>query len=485
MRWFWWVALCTLTLVSGCAESNLLRSPATDTTPPQIVSTQPANNAENVQDARITVTFSEPMSTGSVQLEATPSLVWGAGTWSDGDRVLTFLPADLRPNTRYTVRVAGRDRAGNSLTGATTFTFSTGAVVQAGALVENQIRSRLSAIPDVRVYATSLAWVVGAPERVLQPLSEEQRAAREQANRQAADVARRLRAFFSDRSVSARDLVEFAFWLDGELRLAASPVPVPEPTAAPQAQAPASPPSSPSPRAPASPTPAAPAAESAPARLRGLDELVRDLYAGVGRELWARAREDHEREAAQTRDGVEERLRQAAAYLRLSALPFTRMVVVPNLLAPRDSVESFTADGVLHVVVGPSAGPNVRGVLRAFLRAAVAPAVAAAEPAAQRLEGAYELVKDAAQSRGVRSWAEVVRESLVRAVEARLVFPGPQEQNDSVETAFAQGFLLVRHFAARLPTLERGEVNLAQFVQRSLEATTVEQLRAEWANRRR
>ncbi len=481
MRWIWWLVLCTL--ASGCAESNLLRSPATDTTPPQIVSTQPANNAENVQEARITITFSEPMSTGSVQLDATPSLVWGAGTWSDGDRVLTFLPADLRPNTRYTIRVAGRDRAGNSLTGVTTFTFSTGPAVQAVALVENELRNRLSAAPDVRVYATFLAWLVGAPERVLQPLSEDQQIVRDRASRQAPEVARRLRAFFADRPVSARDLVEFAFWLDGELRLATSPLPVPEPASPPQAPA-----ASPSPRAtPASaqaPGPS-PAAESAPTRLRGFDELLRQLYADAGRELWARAREEHEREAIQLRDGAEERLRQAASYLRLSGFPFSRMVVVPNLLGARDSVESFSTDGVLHVVVGPSAGPNVRGVLRAFLRAVVVPAVAAAEPAARRLESVYELVRDAAQARGLRSWSEVVRESLVRAVEARLLFPGPQEQSEFLETALAQGFLLVRQFAARLPALERGEVNLAQFVQRSLEATTPEQLRAEWANRRR
>ncbi len=485
MRWVWWMVLSTL--ASGCAESSLLRSAATDTTPPQIVSTQPANNAENVQEARITITFSEPMSTSSVQLDATPSLVWGAGTWSDGDRVLTFLPADLRPNTRYTIRVAGRDRAGNSLTGVTTFTFSTGPAVQVVALVENELRNRLSAAPDVRVYATFLAWLVGAPERVLQPLSEDQQIVRDRASRQAPEVARRLRAFFADRPVSTRDLAEFAFWLDGELRLAASPLPVPEPTSAPRA--PTDPPASASPRAtPASaqaPVPSSPAAQFAPARLRGFDELLRQLYADAGRELWARAREEHEREAIQLRDGVEERLRQAAGYLRLSGLPFSRMVVVPNLLGARDSVESFSTDGVLHVVVGPSAGPNVRGVLRAFLRAVVVPAVAAAEPAARRLESVYELVRDAAQARGLRSWSEVVRESLVRAVEARLLFPGPQEQNEFLETAFAQGFLLVRQFAARLPTLERGEVSLAQFVQRSLEATTPEQLRAEWANRRR
>ncbi len=485
MRWILWIMLCAL--VSGCAESNLLRSPATDTTPPQIVSTQPANNAENVQDARITITFSEPMSTASVQLEATPSLVWGAATWSDGDRVLTFLPADLRPNTRYTIRVTGRDRAGNSLAGTTTITFTTGAVVQAALVAENQLRNRLSAAPDVRVYATFLAWVVGAPDRVLQPLSEEQRAVRDQVSRVAPEVARRLRAFFADRPVSQQDLLEFSFWLDGELRLAASPIPAPEIASTPQGTP--SPATSPGPRATPSPSPAgrapSPPAESTPGRLRGLEELVRELHAAAGRALWERARGEHEQEAAYYRDAVEERLRQAVAYLRLSTLPFTRLVVVPNLLGLRDSVESFSADGVFHVVVGPSAGPNVRGVVRAFLRAAVTPAVSAAESAVRRLESAYELVKDTAQARGMASWTEVVRESLVRAVEARLVFPGPQDQNEFVEATFSQGFLLVRHFAARLPSLERGEVNLAQFVQRSLEATTLEQLRAEWANRRR
>ncbi|MDR7617708.1 MAG: Ig-like domain-containing protein, partial [Armatimonadota bacterium] len=58
--------LAAALLLAGCAESNLVRSTATDTTPPTVVATLPASGAENVTEARVVVTFSEPMSTATV-----------------------------------------------------------------------------------------------------------------------------------------------------------------------------------------------------------------------------------------------------------------------------------------------------------------------------------------------------------------------------------------------------------------------------------
>lgn len=475
------VLIAAAALVAGCAESNLLRGAATDTTPPTLISSEPAEGAQNVGEVRVSLTFSEPMSTHSVQIEANPGLTWGAGTWSNGDRTLTFIPTDVRPNARYTLRISGRDRAGNTMA-PRTLTFATGAVVQAGALVENLMRNRVFAAADERLYAVFLTSVAAAGERVLQAMPEDHRQLRETLAREAPDAVRKIREFFAGRNVTARALAEYALWLTPELQVGPSPTPIRVGTGPQGAQVTPTP-------TPAAPTPpAATPAGGRPvtAQLSGLDALVRDLYTGArGRELWSRAREDHEREAQQYSAASEERLRQAAMYLRVNALPFERFVIVPNLLGARDSVEDVRVGGTLHVVVGPSAGPNVRGVLRSFVRAITSPVVGAHGDLLDRSRALYDVVKDEAEARGMTSWEDVVRESLVMAVEARLALPNAEEQTQYVDTVFAQGHVLVRHFVGRLPALERGEVNLGRFVQEALGAVNVEQVRQQWANRRR
>ncbi|GBD29369.1 hypothetical protein HRbin32_00457 [bacterium HR32] len=214
--------------------------------------------------------------------------------------------------------------------------------------------------------------------------------------------------------------------------------------------------------------------------------MVREVYEQArGRELWAAARAEHEQLAQQYRLATEERVRQATIYLRLNTFPFERLVVVPNLLGPRDQVRAVSVGGVLHVVVGPSSAPNVRGVLRAFLGAVLEPPTAAAKDEVDRLKGLYDLVRDEVSSRGLREWEQVVRESLVRAVEARLFLPGRDEQDSFLDTSFNEGLILVRHFAGRLDSLERGEVNLSQFVQQALQSANADQLRQQWQGRSR
>ncbi len=517
----WSLVVCVL-LAAGCAESNLVRTTATDTTPPAVVTTLPGNGAENVTEARVVVTFSEPMSTASVRLEATPSVVWGSPTWSDGDRTVTFVPSDLRPNTRYTVRVSGRDRAGNNLTGTASFSFTTGALIQAGVVAQNLVQNRVFGAVDERLYAVFLAWVAGQPDRALQASPEEHRRLREVVTQRAPEAARKAREFFSQHPLSTGQLVEAAYWLTPDLRgsntpassavLSAQPTsptpqgpgsPTPRPTPSPaRPAAPPSPSPTPAARPPengqagssASPQPAPAASPASPAPEPraagplppGLDELVREVYEKAqGRQLWQDTRAEHEQLAQQYRIPTEERVRQATTYLRLSGFPFERLVVVPNLLGPRDEVREVRVGSVLHVVAGPSAGPNVRGVLRAFLRAVLDPPTAAAKDQVDRLRALHDLVKDEAVLRGFREWEDVVRESLVRAVEARLFLPGRDEQDSFLDASFQEGLILVRHFAGRLDGLERGEVNLNQFVQQALQAANADQLRQQWAGRSR
>jgi|GEM_PF-1201844 len=568
--------LLTTALAVGCAESNLLRGTPTDRTPPTVVATEPALGAENVTDARISITFSEPMATNTVEIRSTPSLTWGTGTWSNGDRTVTFIPSDLRPNTQYAITVTGRDRAGNAMTQPFTLRFTTGAIVQTGAVAQNLLQNRVAAGIDERVYAVFLAWVAGTSERHTARLTDEQRELRVTLERTAPAVVRKIREYLASHPAGPSDLAGFALRLGPDLRLGSTPRPVtplgaptsPRPGSSPVPGTPAAPaaPSTPggsptstpspggggSPRtagpgalafqapdgspspvpqpapslaprptttarfdpadrmastvaalpraaqaAPSSPTPRTTATPAAPAsppppeedvarRLAGFDALVRELYREAsGQELWRSAQPAHEREAAQLLDASQDRLRQAATYLRLTSVPFARLVLVPNLLAPREEVTEAWAGDVLHVLVGPSAGPNVRGVVRSFIRVTVAPVVERYKDLTAQSRELFDLVKDELQARGWTRWDDAVRESLVRAVEARLLLPNPDEQTQFLDASFAEGLVLVRHFAERLPSLERGDVNLVRFVETSLRDVNVQQIRQQWQPRRR
>lgn len=116
--------------------------PPQDTTPPAVVSTDPANDATNVPvNKTLTVTFSEDVQEGpaygSISVkDASGNAV--AVTKSIAGKVLTIRPnADLAYSTKYTVTIpagAVKDVAGNELAKAYVFSFTT--AVQQGAKVE-------------------------------------------------------------------------------------------------------------------------------------------------------------------------------------------------------------------------------------------------------------------------------------------------------------------------------------------------------------
>jgi hypothetical protein len=98
-----------------------------DRTPPQIVSTVPANGATLVAlDSNLQINFSETMDVGIVTVTIAPSLDLGDPTWNPDNTQLSFDPAtNLASETTYTVTVEGKDPAGNALTGSKTFSFTT------------------------------------------------------------------------------------------------------------------------------------------------------------------------------------------------------------------------------------------------------------------------------------------------------------------------------------------------------------------------
>lgn len=92
-----------------------------DTEAPTLESSSPASGATGVApNTRLRLTFSEPMATGSVAVATTPAVTQGTGTWTDGDRTVTWNTpaASWSAATSYRVQVTGTDLAGNALADA-------------------------------------------------------------------------------------------------------------------------------------------------------------------------------------------------------------------------------------------------------------------------------------------------------------------------------------------------------------------------------
>lgn len=115
-------ALDSARSASDLSESTSATPFLPDTSPPLVALFSPANGANGVPlDAALVVTFSETMDPGTVTVSATPSLVLGPPTWSDGNMSVSFEPFwfnSLAAETNYALEVAGADPAGNATTAA-------------------------------------------------------------------------------------------------------------------------------------------------------------------------------------------------------------------------------------------------------------------------------------------------------------------------------------------------------------------------------
>jgi uncharacterized protein (TIGR03437 family) len=146
---------------------NFTTGSSTNTTPPTVISTAPANGAQSVAIAtNISATFSEPMApltittaTFTLQNGATP--VSGTVTYSGTTATLTPL-SSLAPSTTYTATITNgaQDLAGNALAGNYVWSFVTGAVtIPPTPVIESTVSSATYLTP---VAPGSIASVFGS-----------------------------------------------------------------------------------------------------------------------------------------------------------------------------------------------------------------------------------------------------------------------------------------------------------------------------------
>lgn len=106
----------------------------TDTSPPNVISTSPADSAANVPlNAGISITLSKPMNRVATEgaITFSPSISMSF-SWSNGDRVILITPSsNLDESTRYTIMVgtAAMSADGINLESSYDFSFTTGSDV--------------------------------------------------------------------------------------------------------------------------------------------------------------------------------------------------------------------------------------------------------------------------------------------------------------------------------------------------------------------
>ena len=128
--------ICATALFSGC-EKVVFKNPSdpiipTDTTPPTVTLTDPANNATGVAlTKQIAITFSEAMDSTTINA-STITLKQGsttvAGTVKYKSGIATFLlSSSLTPNVVYTATIStgAKDLAGNAMVSNYIFSFTT------------------------------------------------------------------------------------------------------------------------------------------------------------------------------------------------------------------------------------------------------------------------------------------------------------------------------------------------------------------------
>lgn len=100
---------------------------APDTTAPLVIATTPTNASTSVSvNTSLDITFSEPMNTATVVYVTTNNVTYGAPTWNGDNTRITLKPTAALPfNTMLTVTVGGQDVAGNGISPAYSYTFTT------------------------------------------------------------------------------------------------------------------------------------------------------------------------------------------------------------------------------------------------------------------------------------------------------------------------------------------------------------------------
>jgi hypothetical protein len=171
-------------------------------------------------------------------------------------------------------------------------------------------------------------------------------------------------------------------------------------------------------------------------------------------------------------------------YMRVVDVPVAHITLVPNLLdAPSSSYLVRNRENATLVLGSTSAFDRTsltRLTARMLLPAGGNELIAEL----QRTEPLHTLVKDVAGKLGHSRWDEVVRESLIAAVTARLSIPDDQREK-FLQREYTSGLLLVDHFTTELTKYESTSLPLTEYFPQMLRAVNLDDVRRRFAEYKR
>jgi parallel beta-helix repeat protein len=147
-------------LIQGTVPNPWSFTTVGDLVAPEIISTSPAHNEENVkQDANVVVTFNEAIDPTFLDFTCTPDPGGWSETWSTQDMIVTFSHNLFEIDTTYIFQItAARDKSGNDLTSgavANPWLFTTvGDIVGPQIILTSPADNEVDVTPSTNIIAT-------------------------------------------------------------------------------------------------------------------------------------------------------------------------------------------------------------------------------------------------------------------------------------------------------------------------------------------
>ncbi len=195
-----------------------------------------------------------------------------------------------------------------------------------------------------------------------------------------------------------------------------------------------------------------------------LDNTLRDFYREADiATLWKKYKPEYDAEVQRYQSCATPSVQAVLDYLRVKNPPTDQVVVLPNLLdaywrgyGPRIGDRSY-------VILGPSDQPNIGLIQHEAMHPIINPMIDAniqvINPAqTDRLFSRLRPLMPSAYP----VWDGILKETVIRAVEVRLLSPDKREAQIAQEES--QGFLLVRYLSTKLEAYEKSDVTFAEYL---------------------
>jgi tetratricopeptide (TPR) repeat protein len=193
--------------------------------------------------------------------------------------------------------------------------------------------------------------------------------------------------------------------------------------------------------------------------LEGLPSLMARFHREAGIDgLWQKAQPYFEEMIARYHEPVTRAVTEVNAYLRNETSGYSgrRFQIYVDLLGPPNQIQSRSYGNEYFIVVTPSPEPQVEDVRHAYLHYLLDPLATrySEELMKKKALGDYALGAPFLEEYYKSDFLLLATESLIKAVESRLLHGPAQKKQALVQKALNEGFILTPHFAEQLVAYE-------------------------------